>query len=106
MNGLISFFSEQGVSLTNEEAVEMWEKLNQAILNKTLIFITRGGKRIGFFTYTIREGVVFINDMLITRKCRDKNNFFHLRRTMRECFPQGVDFVWHSKRRDRYCSAK
>jgi hypothetical protein len=106
MNGLISFFSEQGVSLTNEEAVEMWEGLNQAILNKTLIFIIREGRRIGFFTYTIREGIVFINDMLIICECRNKNNFFHLRRTMREWFPHAIDFVWHSKRRDRYCSAK
>ena len=97
---------EEGAEIPFDKYIEVRDEINEAIADGHFYIVERKGKEIGFFTYFEIKGKVFINNCVIFKRYRDRNNFISIRRFFREKYPD-QPLYWMSKRRnEKLCIVK
>jgi hypothetical protein len=96
---LVDIIINQGVKLNPFEIIEVERQFKEAFEKGRFKTIIRNGKMIGFFTWQVTDGKVFINNMFILKEFRDKGNLLYLRRLFKGImFPGCKCFYWKNRK--------
>jgi hypothetical protein len=96
---LVDIMINQGVKLSPFEIIEVEHQVKEAIERGRFKTIIRNGKMIGFFTWSVGEKGVFINNMFILKEFRNKGNLLYLRELFKnKMFPNCKCFYWKNRK--------
>ena len=74
------------------------EEIKRAIKEDRILFLKKGDREIGFFTYDPHKDGVYIGNMWIDEEYRKTNNLLFLRKYFRDMFKKGN---WKNRKKGR-----
>lgn len=108
INELIDIMLDEGMRV--RDRYDTYESIADAVVDGNIKAIMRYGLPIGFFSWIEKKKdgklFIFINNMLIKRKFRNKTNLLFLRKFFRYKYPDMDIAYWWNDRRDRFTYAR
>lgn len=94
---LTQMLEKEGVVLENRQ--DVYNSIDEAIVDGRFSFIISNGTNIGFFTWNKNGDEVFVNNMIVFKKYRGSFNLLQLRGFLKEkCGSVGA-FSWRSRKK-------
>jgi len=93
-NALTQMFISQGLRLPYNKLLEVRRQIREAIAGHRFSFVEKDNQIIGFFTWQEKERGIFINNMLVLKQFRNKDNFLYIRKMLRDKYPSAKCYYW------------
>ena len=106
-NTFVDTILGQGVKLNPFEIIEVERQIKEAIEKERFKAVIKDRKVIGFFTWSVGEKGVFINNMFILKEFRNKGNLLYLRELFKnKMFPNCKCFYWKNRKSGNFYYTK
>lgn len=107
INNIIEVLEREGIKFKSEaEKENIKQDIIECIEGGRFQFIIKDNRRIGFMTWheilKNRKLHLFINNMIVFKEYRNKNNLLNIRQFFKEKYPNRNWAFWRNRKKDRF----